>query len=138
MLLLLLRLRLLLLLLLLNQVNNAWSASRSAALPAGLDLPGPRQLYVGGRRAARAQTVVNTSLTHKHGMDGQWIPGWCGPPQLGEIGFSRLLQSPLSAVFLHLIAHWPFPHFLSTADTPSPSTIHPRICSQSHATVPAA
>jgi hypothetical protein len=47
----------------------------AAALPAGLTAPGPRQLYAGGDRAVRARSPVNTSLTHKHGMNGQWIPG---------------------------------------------------------------
>ena len=47
----------------------------SAPLPAGLASPGPRQLYIGGRRAFRARSVVNTTNTKKHGTNGQWIPG---------------------------------------------------------------
>jgi hypothetical protein len=57
-----------------------FSAARdvwSAPLPGAPDevSPGPRQLYVGSRRATRARSPINTSLTHKHGMQGQWIPG---------------------------------------------------------------
>lgn len=53
-----------------DEVRDIWMAP----LP-DLATPGPRQLYIGGRRANRARSPVNTTLTHKHGMDGQWIPG---------------------------------------------------------------
>lgn len=53
-----------------DQKRDIWVAS----LPQ-LATPGPRQLYIDGKRATRARSPVNTTYTHKHGMNGQWIPG---------------------------------------------------------------
>ncbi len=53
-----------------DKARDIWMAQ----LPE-LATPGPRQLYISGQRANRARSPVNTTLTHKHGTDGQWIPG---------------------------------------------------------------